>query len=905
MKKTTFFKTLLVAACLCLGSMSAWADPIETVGANDFSTGWWSAFSSTYTLEGYGKYHFQFTTTNVNDGNVYKTWLLVATNGNDSHGGGGTEYFVWRGEGYSWGQGGNSNDNPTIHACSNTYSTANPTGAGIQAAMNGASVDMVITRESNNIYATATVTPANGENEFTMSFSYLYGNATSANIGLFLTVENAQVVLNTAEQTAEWSTVWSTDFSSAPSGITYTMTGGGASVGIGDGYLLYKLTSASGARTMTTSFTDASFNVDTDWIMDFDWSCVYNSSNSNVVFATNSGDVFKIEWNGSNATITDYAVSPNTLTSTLPHQGTYSSNNTIIANVTSPSHFAIRGVKDDGIYLTVTKGGVTYVNNVKISSTFSYPKSFNGSLARYYSSMAMDNIIFRTPAVAGFVATPTSEITGASGTSRKFTLSCLTDGVTMYYATSDLEKGAAGWNTYSGEVTTAATTIYAYAEDGKGNTSDKMNFTTGAGTTVNLVDATVTHSNNGVYTIASDQSAILGAPTATIHYQIDGGSELTSTNASVNVNIVADGTLTYWLTAEGYGATDPADETVYAPRAYAATTTLNFCTNSSTSSAVWAYGNATDYDLSTITVATVNTDRTYYKYLDESSNIIGDGLLAVSAVNGGQSWRIDKNNAGVHPYNKTEYVVLLGMEAGQLIQIAASSAPSSTSNLTAVPAATYTGTYTYTATADGEVIFSLDKNVVLKTIKLCETTVSKTITSAGWATYCSPYALDFSSSIANLTKAYSVTGATGSTLDLEEITGKVPANTGILLEGEGEVVIPVAASADAVVGNKLVGKTSEYELPAGDGYVLLNGTNGVGFYINPDAVFTVGANTAYLPADFAGARAFYLFDDETTDIKTVQDSKFMVNDYFDLQGRRVAQPTKGLYIVNGRKIVIK
>ena len=49
-------------------------------------------------------------------------------------------------------------------------------------------------------------------------------------------------------------------------------------------------------------------------------------------------------------------------------------------------------------------------------------------------------------------------------------------------------------------------------------------------------------------------------------------------------------------------------------------------------------------------------------------------------------------------------------------------------------------------------------------------------------------------------------------------------------------------------------------------------------------------------------------DNETTDITMVQGEGFMVNgsdNYYDLQGRRVAQPTKGLYIVNGKKVVIK
>ena len=183
---------------------------------------------------------------------------------------------------------------------------------------------------------------------------------------------------------------------------------------------------------------------------------------------------------------------------------------------------------------------------------------------------------------------------------------------------------------------------------------------------------------------------------------------------------------------------------------------------------------------------------------------------------------------------------------------------------------------------------------------------SKNITSAGWATYCSPYALDFSSSIVNLTNAYIVTGATDNTLNLTPITGTVPAETGILLEGEGDVVIPVATSSSFnVSANKLVGKTEEYSLAANGGYVLLNGANGVGFYINPNSAFTVGANTAYLPVDFADARAFYLFDEDATGINAVSTTKAETGDYYNLAGQRVAQPTKGLYIVNGKKYVVK
>ncbi|MBQ8487319.1 MAG: hypothetical protein IJ533_06695, partial [Prevotella sp.] len=85
-------------------------------------------------------------------------------------------------------------------------------------------------------------------------------------------------------------------------------------------------------------------------------------------------------------------------------------------------------------------------------------------------------------------------------------------------------------------------------------------------------------------------------------------------------------------------------------------------------------------------------------------------------------------------------------------------------------------------------------------------------------------------------------------------------------------------------------------------YVLMDETNGVGFYKTTSA-FTVGANTAYLPADIAGARAFYGFGDATaiSAVKTVKAD----GEVYNLNGQRVAAPQKGLYIVNGKKVIIK
>ncbi len=88
-------------------------------------------------------------------------------------------------------------------------------------------------------------------------------------------------------------------------------------------------------------------------------------------------------------------------------------------------------------------------------------------------------------------------------------------------------------------------------------------------------------------------------------------------------------------------------------------------------------------------------------------------------------------------------------------------------------------------------------------------------------------------------------------------------------------------------------------------------SNPIGFYKVKKGVTTVPGNKAFLVLTDAEAQAkgFILtFEDgSTTGIETVETSKGSIEDgvYYDLQGRRVENPTRGIYIVNGKKVVIK
>ena len=90
-------------------------------------------------------------------------------------------------------------------------------------------------------------------------------------------------------------------------------------------------------------------------------------------------------------------------------------------------------------------------------------------------------------------------------------------------------------------------------------------------------------------------------------------------------------------------------------------------------------------------------------------------------------------------------------------------------------------------------------------------------------------------------------------------------------------------------------------------YVLANGSSGAGFYKWMGG--SLGAGRVIVPASaVSGAAREYMefsFDDDATAIEAVKAQNIENSEFFDLQGRCVAQPTKGLYIVNGKKVIVK
>ena len=187
--------------------------------------------------------------------------------------------------------------------------------------------------------------------------------------------------------------------------------------------------------------------------------------------------------------------------------------------------------------------------------------------------------------------------------------------------------------------------------------------------------------------------------------------------------------------------------------------------------------------------------------------------------------------------------------------------------------------------------------------------VSVTVTSANYATYVSDFDLDFTGKgiKAYIAKADGTTGVSFTQVE------KVPANTGVLLYKDGGTTeeIPVlTGAAEDVTGNVFKPGTGA-AVASEDGnlhnYILNNVGGVVGFYRANGQ--TVGTNRAYIQIDGSTlVKGFIALpgSDEETGIETMRDGENeKMSAIFDLSGRRVAKPAKGLYIVNGKKVLVK
>ena len=222
--------------------------------------------------------------------------------------------------------------------------------------------------------------------------------------------------------------------------------------------------------------------------------------------------------------------------------------------------------------------------------------------------------------------------------------------------------------------------------------------------------------------------------------------------------------------------------------------------------------------------------------------------------------------------------------------------------------------YTNTGATTTAFVYSGNSGINLYAIYLTpatveEETVDVEITSAGYATlYYSEKAFAIPEGItASIVTNVDENGV----ITFAALNGTIPANTGVVLQGDPGVYQFVVENVNlaAPENNLLKGSDETAQTIGGDKYYKLTVKDDVvGFYYGAEdgAAFENGDHKAYLAVTGAAAK-YYAFDGQATGINAV--SKVVANDgkIYNLQGIQMNAEnlTKGIYVVNGKKVVIK
>ena len=198
--------------------------------------------------------------------------------------------------------------------------------------------------------------------------------------------------------------------------------------------------------------------------------------------------------------------------------------------------------------------------------------------------------------------------------------------------------------------------------------------------------------------------------------------------------------------------------------------------------------------------------------------------------------------------------------------------------------------------------------------------LDRTLQTGGWNTFCSP----FSISSTDLT-AMGITAKTLSSSTFNASTGLLTLNfaNATSIEAGKPYLVKVNATVQnpTFEGVTTVSTTTPTQTTYADFIPTLGLTEVTG---NTKEILFIGSDNKLLypetlPGNLKGFRGYFRLKsdaaaasslslnlgEETTGIENVNCETITNNRYYDLQGRHVAQPTKGLYIVNGKKAVIR
>ena len=197
-------------------------------------------------------------------------------------------------------------------------------------------------------------------------------------------------------------------------------------------------------------------------------------------------------------------------------------------------------------------------------------------------------------------------------------------------------------------------------------------------------------------------------------------------------------------------------------------------------------------------------------------------------------------------------------------------------------------------------VYTVARNNNFLLVEAKKPSVTVNTTEAGWGTVMFPFAV---AELPEGVKAYTCDAVEGSTLTLTEVDA-LEANKPYIVEGAWNATLTGDAQGTALTNTVglLTGVYADTQVPVAS-YVLQNQGGNVAFYLVEDgAQPTAGANHAYLTVA-SGVKAFFLGEVETA-IQSLQ-AAGKGRAIYNLSGQRVQKAQRGVYVVNGKKVVVK
>lgn len=316
-----------------------------------------------------------------------------------------------------------------------------------------------------------------------------------------------------------------------------------------------------------------------------------------------------------------------------------------------------------------------------------------------------------------------------------------------------------------------------------------------------------------------------------------------------------------------------------------------------------------DYTAGQVLNGKATVTYTLYSSLPEISSFTADGEITVT------TGKVAATEMSVEDALKDEnlnkYIKMTGatVESSKVTDGENTIGLYNTFKLDPAPSFSTDGTYNIVGIAS---IHSSTKQIAVISFEKADGDVTVKIGETGYATlYYGTQALTVPTGVEAYT--YNVKDGALEESNVYEAGKVIPAGTGVVLKAEAGTYnfTNTDWAGEADPDNLLKGTDEAATTTGGDVYYMLStNTSGenVGFYYGATdgAAFTNGAHKAYLAlttAQAGGIRAFML--DGSKDATAILTATIAnkQNKAYDLQGRRVAAPTKGLYILNGKKII--